>query len=710
MALTEQERAELAGLIKSEYNQEVDLSQLNDAEIGDLVTELGAAAAPTQEPSQPVDLGRQVRAATASGINALTLGNLSKMLPEEANQKLAELRSQEPAASNVGNAMGLASTFMYPAGAISKIPAVAKAIEGSTKLKLLADVAGGATTGAGYGFLTNPQVAGSELDARIENAKTGGMIGAGFGTIPTILTKGGEAYFKSPFKKIDAALVKAGKKPISDILWKRKITGSLSGIEGELQNVLDTELYPEIEKVKQGLKDKGYQYDINDVRDLVLKNLPNESKDVGIANEITGLKNYATDAFDKYTPEGWMKTLRSYVNKRKGYEKEKAAFEIAGGAGDQLPILGAIDPGQSMRPQVTSLPTAQMVTRPPSGKATVLRVTPKKGQLAINTNMPEEQITKEIKVPLQTEGSKASAEPFEPFGVQPELPTLPTKEGDIFNTPRGDDLLPLAQNMKLDQMTNDAMVGTPNYQAEILGLQRIPQKYGVGSRRVRVAKKGQTKIPFSLENVTSKEEIPVQLQGDITPRLFEGILPRIEQSSTGQGAFPIAPQKPQVPSKKMTVDDYDLLMKRIGQKGKAGFVQTAPGQQTPIPADLMADFYGALKGQREAAVAEQLGPEVAAKYKAVNQETSTILNSFKKLSDAAQNEAATNTITPIEGMFLLNPATAKYAMTKEGIELLRSPYFATKIGKAMNKVGNSSLAPTNPVPFFLRKNENAQEQ
>lgn len=623
MALTEQERAELAGLIKSEYNQEVDLSQLNDAEIGDLVTELGAAAAPTQEPSQPVDLGRQVRAATASGINALTLGNLSKMLPEEANQKLAELRSQEPAASNVGNAMGLASTFMYPAGAISKIPAVAKAIQGSTKLKLLADVAGGAATGAGYGFLTNPQVAGSELDARIENAKTGGMIGAGIGTIPTALSKGGEAYFKSPFRKIDAALVKAGKKPISDILWKRKITGSLSGIEGELQNVLDTELYPEIEKVKQGLKDKGYQYDINDVRDLVLKNLPNESKDVGIANEITGLKNYATDAFDKYTPEGWMKTLRSYVNKRKGYEKEKTAFEALGGSGDQLPLM--------------------------------------------TNNIPIKTKDQEKLVELiGKEPSVATTEPLEHW-TQQELtpvPQAPNPEG--FNVPRGDSLVPLAQKMSLDTRTDKMMTG-PKYQSEIFNLFNTPRTYAPASEKV-------------------------------------------QQAASGQGSFAVAPQKPKVPSKKMTVDDYDLLMKRIGQKGKAGFVQTAPGQQTPIPADLMADFYGALKGQREAAVGEQLGTEAANKYKAVNQETSTILNSFKKLSDAAQNEAATNTITPIEGMFLLNPATAKYAMTKEGIELLRSPYFSTKIGKATNKVGNSSLAPTNPVPFFLRKNENAQEQ
>lgn len=565
-------------------------------------------------PAPQKTIGGSVGAGVSSLADSLTFGNLEKFLPKEALQKMAALKEQYPAESGFGNLTGSAATMMFPNGAITKIPQIAKLVGNSGKLKALANILGGAATGAAYGFAQNPKVQQDELSARVGQMALPAALGGALGLVPGALEKAGEAYYRSPFRKIDSALIKSGKNSISDTLWNRKITGSLSGIEDELQKVLDTELYPEISKVKQGLKDKGYKYSVNDAKNLVLNNLPNESKDVGIANEITGLKNYATDAFDKYTPSGWMKTLRNYAKKNKGYQTEKAAFEAVGGAGEQLPLMG--------------------------------------------NNIPIRAGDRVKNIELMGQpASVATAEPLEHWTQQGLMSLQTPKTPEAFNVPSGDPLLPLAQNMKMDARTAWMQHG-PRYQSEILGLQNTPRSY-------------------------MQVKVPTQVQ------------------APGQSSFPITPQKLQIPDKKMTVDDYDLLMKRVGQKAKAGFVQTAPGQQTPIPADLMADFYGALKSQRESAVAEQLGPEVANKYKAVNQETSTILNSFKKLSDAAQNEAATSTLTPIEGMYLLNPATAKYALTKEGIGLLKSPYMATNIGKFMNKVGKSNIAPVNPNPALL---------
>ena len=518
MALTEQERAELAGLIKSEYNQEVDLSQLNDAEIGDLVTELGAAAAPTQEPSQPVDLGRQVRATTASGINALTLGNLSNLLPEEAAAKLSFLKKQEPAASAVGTAAGTLGTMVYPAGALTKIPALARVLGSSKLAKTAANVAGGAATGAGYGFLTNPEVSGPQLEARTENAKTGAKIGAGAVAIPSLLAGLGKGLYKYPFKKLDVEAniynaenadaiqqgLKTAKELPSEVLFNKGLTGSGPELLGKIKAGLNKESYPVLQATREELS-KVHQYPVVGTKQGALEAFDDPTKRTAVADAINKAKSFSSGVFDKYKPEGWDEKVADYLFKTKAYRAERALLKEAG---------------------------------------------------------------------------------------------LPT-------------------------------------------------------------------------NIISK---------------------------------------PARPQKFMSVPDFNKNMTDIGAAAEDGFTSVSPGETAKQLKSQLAGFYKYISGQEEAAVANKLGPETLDKFKNAKEEVSRMYGIFPELKTIASKEAGAHKITPMEGMFMTNAHTAPYAIAKEGIETLQSPYVATNLGKFLNRTGRSVVAPTNPVPFFLRKNENAQEQ
>lgn len=127
------------------------------------------------------------------------------------------------------------------------------------------------------------------------------------------------------------------------------------------------------------------------------------------------------------------------------------------------------------------------------------------------------QRTNEKSLRIETQGRPASnmeAEPLE-LWTQQEMIPLPQRGQLSFNSPRGDDLLPLAQKMDMDQRYLREI--GDGYQSEILNARLTPRSYMDGN--VAGMSQGQGQMQFAIApNRPVRPNAPEQIRNGMSPR------------------------------------------------------------------------------------------------------------------------------------------------------------------------------------------------
>lgn len=628
---------QLQEYIKQSSGQDLTVEQLQAMtpdELQELVAWSTQAAANTEATKPTLDIGEATGAGIAGAANALTLNNLEMVAPEY----FQKLKAAQPMQYGVGEAIGTVGSMLTPMGVelgiakgLSKIPQLAPAIQLLSKglPKYAQQGAKGAAIGSLFGLATNPQsgdpTLSGQLEGRLKGAQTGAALGGALGaTVPVLSEAVAKKWYKQPFKKSDSAAVLANKKDMpSDLLYDLGVTGGYETIKNKMHNYLQGTVMPEVKKFESLLTQIGAKFPTEEAKKAVVGALPNENRLTSRKDEIVGLKNYAGQVFDEYVPEGWFNTLRQYSKARKGFQKEVAAFERAGGD-------------------------------------------VKSGQLPLSPEFTAAFRSKKVPTPVELQGkdpSTAYAEPYEVWSQQ-GLPPLPTRPPEGFNPARGDDLLPLAHQMKLWENFSKVAQG-PKYQGEILGLQNTPRTYGVGEK-------------------TIQESIP------------------------GQSSFPVTPFAPRIPEKAMTVEDFKSNLQEIGKAVKQGFSNPVPGKSIPTSNALLADMYGSMNQMLNKKVADQIGDAEASQYITAKDKASQILGMFPSMVAEVGKDVGRTQVNPLEVSYLLNPTYGKYALAKEGVELLGHPAIATRGALGLKWTGQK--APTASIPYFLKRDEEKKNE
>lgn len=102
------------------------------------------------------------------------------------------------------------------------------------------------------------------------------------------------------------------------------------------------------------------------------------------------------------------------------------------------------------------------------------------------------------------------------YTTQPDLPNLPQRPQGQFNPARGDDLLPLQQQLALDDIAR-AEVPQAARQAEIEGLELTPRTYRTVEQPAVAGPKGQTSMPFE-PNAPARPVRPADRRNPLAPR------------------------------------------------------------------------------------------------------------------------------------------------------------------------------------------------
>lgn len=109
----------------------------------------------------------------------------------------------------------------------------------------------------------------------------------------------------------------------------------------------------------------------------------------------------------------------------------------------------------------------------------------------------------------------AYSEPYEPW-TQQELISLPTRPQAGFNPTRGDDLLPLQQQMSLDELWKNTF-SEDAIQAEILGLHPVQRNYADVNIPTTSSGSGQMQMPFR-PDAPARPIRPDDIRNPMSPR------------------------------------------------------------------------------------------------------------------------------------------------------------------------------------------------
>ncbi len=204
-----------------------------------------------------------------AALEKLATGKPYEQALAESRQAYKRAQEENPWSYGTGGVTGAVASSIVPgsllarAGMAAKLPGVIKAgkfLNLGADAGLLKTAGSAATQGAITG-------AGEAEGDRVKGAGLGGLIGGAGGAIGYGLAKGaetgGKKLYKWAFREADEVAKRYKKKVLpSTTAWNHQITGSESGIEGGVSDVLDT-LMQKREKLLQDADKAGATVDVD---------------------------------------------------------------------------------------------------------------------------------------------------------------------------------------------------------------------------------------------------------------------------------------------------------------------------------------------------------------------------------------------------------------------------------------------------------------
>lgn len=104
------------------------------------------------------------------------------------------------------------------------------------------------------------------------------------------------------------------------------------------------------------------------------------------------------------------------------------------------------------------------------------------------------------------------------YATQQDLMELPQQQQmNLFNSPRGEDLTPLAQKIAMDQRSKQ-LIASESQQAAIEGLESVPRSMREVSENVIAGNKGQTNMVFQPGQAPVRPSRPAEVRNPMAPR------------------------------------------------------------------------------------------------------------------------------------------------------------------------------------------------
>lgn len=426
------------------------------------------------------------------------------------NRRQAKLQEENPGSFAAGQVAGTVASSMP----------VAKAAQGATAL---ARAGRAAAAGAGYGAVQNTSeqegvVGDLNLGERAQNTAFGAVTGAGASLGADAIGKG----VKAASGQIQKARQYAGE-TLKDLGETQafKATGAM------LKDFRKSDAKGEINEIGRYLLDKGVIKVGDSVEDIAAKTLQ--------------LKQAAGEALDQvYTKaEDTLKTVMS----QKGFDPLRDKQRIMTAArqelGDTVGSENALNKLSTYLDDVAAqhgdAPYQQAVQKFSKEKQKFIQdakqyrreLSDYRRQVGAAGNDIDQgllpafaddgQRSASRSQRIEVEGNPAArmeAEPLE-LWTQQELVPLPQRGQPGFNNPRGDDLLPMAQQMELDGRYAREM--GDGYQSEILNTRLTPRSYAEGQAPGLSQSQGQGQFAMAPNKPVRPQE-PELLRNPMSPR------------------------------------------------------------------------------------------------------------------------------------------------------------------------------------------------
>lgn len=426
------------------------------------------------------------------------------------NRRQKSLQEENPGSFAVGQVAGTMA---------SSIP-VARAAQGAT---VAARAVRGAGAGAAYGAAQNTseqegEMGGVDLGERAQNAAIGGVFGAGASLGTDAIAKGARAVGDAT-----AGARKAVGEKLKDIAETQafKATGAM------LKDFRKSDAKGEINEIGRYLLDKGIIKVGDSVDDIAAKTLK--------------YKQAAGESLDQVysSAEDSLKTMMG----QKGFDPIRDKKRIMDAAraelGDTVGAEGALNKLSTYLDDVASQhgdkPYQQALAKYSKEKQKYIQdvrqyrrdLADYRRQVGAAGDDIDQGLLPSFSDDMQRTGqrgqqvelhgrpaSQMEAEPLE-LWTQQELTELPQRGQAAFNSARGDDLLPLAQQMEMDQRYLREL--GDGYQGEILNTRMTPKSYGEGS--VPTMNQGRGQMQFAISpNKPVRPQAPEQVRNAMSPR------------------------------------------------------------------------------------------------------------------------------------------------------------------------------------------------
>lgn len=637
MALTVEEQAELAELIKERLGTEIDPAKLSGDELQELGTLAMNTEPPKPAPPDEFNLGGDDASVFRKVLNASDIGgSLTRKALVQGYDSLAgtKLDEGQKGYKDIGQYQSF-QDILRKMG----IP------EGPQALDLLSKV--NPVVGEFYKAVLPQElqpsmraVGGAALDTVADPTLVLGALAKGTGKLSRAVAPQLErmaAYiYKEPFKGFDTLLKETGAIPknapnFSDLIYEYKLTGNMQQLRNKLRDVMRDDIWAKIEPMYQRIVDAGETIDPQQIAKDTIAKLSTETtgSKVGfnqrpaLAGVLGDVKSGIQETMDRFRPAGYKDKRRAYLKNLLGFHKENQAYRAAGGVGDQFP-LGTVQEGIT----TNTVPTKVELHGTPANTMSA---------------EPYEVMTQQDLVNVGARPAPDAFNPARETGVEKMNP-IPQKQPE--------DLLQLKQQMTLEdqlkQMVHD--------------LQAPPDK------------------------TTYQGEI---FNTGLVPRLFTPALKKVQNIRPGQSSFMIAPQRPTPVSKNMSIwealANKTDLADQINYKMLGGEKGT-PKASTKTAMSISEAPASVLRNQIRAKAEKVLGKEQADLLDALNLKYATGVGSMGDLSKEVIKEAGTSALTPLDIGFLANPYSRKMLALKEAAEAARLPKVRTNVGVGMSRV------------------------
>ncbi|MBL7545623.1 MAG: hypothetical protein JNL11_17520 [Bdellovibrionaceae bacterium] len=426
------------------------------------------------------------------------------------NKRQERLKESNPGSFTAGQVVGTIASSMP----------IAKAAQGATVAARALKAAG---AGAAYGGIQNTSETEGEtgdvnLKERAINTGVGALTGAASSLGADAIAKG----VKSGLNATSAMRQKAGEK-LKDVAERMsfKSTGAM------LKDFRSADAKGEINEIGRWLLDKGYikpGTSVDDIAKLTLqaKQSAGEAIDAVYTNAEESLKTALSQkGFDPIRDKQRIiaaarKELGDTVGAENAINKLSAYLDdVAAKHGDE-PYQAALKKFSVEKQKYIS-----EVKQYRKDLGQYRRQVGKAGENVDQELLPaftddlQRTGTKQKTIELQGKPSaKIEAEPYEPW-TQQDLVPLPQRPQGAFNPPRGDDLLPMAQKMELDQRYLNEL--GDGYQSEILNARLTPRTFAQGS--VPTTNQGSGQLQFAIKPTRPvRPEAPKDVRNAMTPR------------------------------------------------------------------------------------------------------------------------------------------------------------------------------------------------